>query len=124
MKPLAFLRQLGALCLAGFALASCGTTEEQARPDWLYPDLGAEEVAVARTALQQALETRSSNEGYVWESEAGGSGVVTPLRTFRITTGHYCRDYQEAVTTLTDSASETRTACRDGKGIWRRVVKP
>ena len=112
-------RLLGALCLAGFTVASCGTTEEPVRPDWLYAGLGAEEVAVARTAMQQALETRSSDEGYVW-----GSGVVTPLRTFRIKSGHYCRDYQEAVTAITGSASETRTACRDGKDNWRRVVKP
>ena len=86
--------------------------------------LGTQEIAAARIAMQQALETRGGNQGYVWESEAGSSGVITPLRTFRIKTGHYCRDYQEEVTAITGSASEKRTACRNSEGIWRRIVKP
>ena len=79
---------------------------------------------MARSAVQQALETRPGNQGYVWESEAGSSGEITPLRTFRIKTGHYCRDYQEEVAAANGRTSENRTACRDGEGIWRRVVKP
>lgn len=124
MKSSVKWRLLGALSLAGFSLASCGTTTEgEVRPDWLYDNLSVGEIVVAQTAMQQALESRGSNEGHGWESVGGSSGVITPLRTFRITTGHYCRDYLEAVTAPSGNASEMRTACRDSEGTWRRVVK-
>ena len=112
--------------LAAFVLASCATEaprpSQEAAPDTFYDGLSAEEAAVARQAVQEALETRLSDDTFAWTYGNGGSGSVTPLRTFRINTGHYCRDYAETIARGSERVSTLRTACRGSQGTWR-VVK-
>lgn len=117
------------LPIAGLVTASCGSaaTPLQAglppERDSLYLGLTAQEEETAKNAVQQALETRPSQESLDWESPSGASGKVTPLRTFRITTGHFCRDYREVVFRDDVSAAAVRRACRSEDDIWRQVPR-
>ena len=95
---------------------------QEAAQDTLYDGLSAEAALAARQAVQTALETRRSEDTYRWRLGNGGSGSVTPLRTFRIKTGHFCRDYSETIANSPQPVSAMRTACRGDQGTWR-VVK-
>ena len=120
-KPIFGLPWLAALVLASCAVDAPRLSQESA-PDTFYEGLNAEAAAVARQAVQEALETRRSADTLVWTYGNGSSGSVTPLRTFRIKTGHYCRDFAETIASGSQPISANRTACRDGEGKWR-VVK-
>jgi surface antigen len=113
--------------LAGFLLAACAAAGPQSgqvvERDTIYDTLNAGEIVLARQAVQEALETRPSNETYRWDSGDGSYGSVMPTRTFRIKSGHYCRDYMETLAKDSERVSTSRTACRDSQGAWR-VVKP
>jgi surface antigen len=75
-------------------------------------------------AFQDALETFPSNETKRWKSPDGSaSGFVTPLRTFRIETGHYCREFLETVSTDQGLISSQGIACRTREGRWLGVDK-
>ena len=64
----------------------------------IYAPLSELERVLAQEALQKALESVASQRLYRWENhDSGISGFVTPLRTFKIQTGHYCRQFMEAV---------------------------
>jgi surface antigen len=108
-------------------LASCAAngsrSSHEAAPDTFYDGLSIDEAAAARQAVQEALESRPSDETYRWTYANGISGSVTPLRTFRIKTGHFCRDYAETIATGPQPPSTLRTACRDGQGTWRVVER-
>lgn len=112
---------------AGFLLAACvaaGPQSGQAvAPDTLYDALNADEIALARQAVQEALETRPSDEIHRWESGDSTIGSVMPMRTFRIKSGHYCRDYLETFAKNTVLTSANRTACRGSQGAWRIVKR-
>ena len=111
--------------LAGFLLAACAAAGPQSgqtgAPDAFYKMLNADETAMARRAVQKALETRRSNEVYRWDSGNGAFGSVIPLRTFRIKSGHYCRDYSESIVKSVNRASAERRACRDRRGCGSDV---
>ena len=112
--------------IAAIVLASCTTDAPQqdrrlAQQDTLYDALSDGAATAARQAVQEALESRLSNETTPWQDGSGSSGSVTPLRTFRIKTGHYCRDYAETVVKDVQRVLVVRTACRDRQGIWRIV---
>lgn len=118
---------MGVPWLAAFVLAACTTeaprSSQQATRDVYYSGLSAEEVAIARQAVQEALETRVSADTFSWAYGNGSSGSVTPVRTFRIKTGHYCRDYTETIAKDAARFSALRTACHDSSGTWRVVER-
>jgi len=110
-----------------FATAACATQEAPtagpaAEPH--YAGLDANERAHAEAALQEALETHLSGAPLRWSASDDTAGSVVPLRTFRIATGHYCRDFRETVVASGETHDRQATACRDGKGIWHRVEPP
>ena len=113
--------------LVGFLLAACAAAEPQSRQvverDTFYDALNADEIALARQAVQEALETRPKNEIHRWDSGGGTSGSVIPTRTFRIKSGHYCRDYMETFAKNTELTSANRRACRDSQGAWQAVKR-
>jgi surface antigen len=109
------------LVLAACTANGPGSSQEAAR-DTFYDGLSTEEAAIARQAVQEALETRLSDDTYRWVYGNGSSGSVTPLRTFRIKTGHYCRDFAETIAKESQPVSAVRTACRGSQGTWG-VVK-
>ncbi|MHA1152635.1 MAG: RT0821/Lpp0805 family surface protein [Alphaproteobacteria bacterium] len=84
-----------------------------------YGALTESDIDLARSALQDTLETRVSGEPGNWQNGTTGiEGSVTPLRTYRIASGTYCRDYQEIVTGQESILTRSRTACRDANGVW------
>ena len=120
-------RVLYLLCAAGLAVAACGSPDPAkptptlaAEPDWLYADLGEQYIKVARSLVQKVLETLPSNRGLRWRGDNGVIITVTPLRTFKIKTGHFCRDYLEVVAFDSAESSASRRACRN-EGIWIQV---
>lgn len=108
--------------LAAVVLVSCAAQDPASSRDTFYDGLSTEEAAIARQAVQEALETRVSDDTLRWNYRNGSSGSVTPLRTFRIKTGHFCRDFAETINTGSQPASAVRTACRGSQGAWQ-VVK-
>lgn len=123
-RALRFL-YLSTACLVAASCGSSGTPPPEPVPlperDRLYFGLNDEEAETATNAVQQALETGASEQPLSWQGEAGAAGTVTPLRTFKITTGHYCRDYREVVSRGTVSVAAVRRACRTQSGVWRQV---
>jgi len=85
--------------------------------------LSGVDLQLAAEARQQALETKLSQAPTFWTNEAtGNAGVITPLRTYRTSTGYYCRVYQERIHHRTGSpVTRTATACRDDGGVWRNI---
>ncbi len=111
-----------ALTLAGTMVIDHGS---QARADHrtaLYEGLSAADRAKAEENLQSALETRQSEVRLSWRRIDGAwGGTVMPLRTFRIESGVYCRDFQEDIISTGTPRSGTFTACRNGSGTWITV---
>ena len=74
-------------------------------------------------AVQIALETHLSGRSRPWSStKSGYSGRVTPVRTWRSRSGHFCRAFVEIVRLPSGVERNGRTrACRNAKGIWVRI---
>ncbi len=91
--------------------------------DRLYLGLDENDIGLARATVQKALETVRSESSLDWSSaETGVAGTVTPLATFKTSTGYFCRRYREAVIGGAYGAvSSIRIACRDDNGVWRPV---
>lgn len=88
----------------------------------IYGALDEAEAATAARHLQQALEATPSRQTVSWNGPGGrASGTVTPLRTFKIKSGHFCREFVEAVAVGPDLRSKIQVACRDDRGSWQRV---
>ena len=88
-----------------------------------YAGLGTFEMTVARNSLQDTLEHTASQQTRRW-SVAGSQtrGSVTPLRTFKIKTGHYCREFRETISSAAAGVQVgEQIACRNGAGLWVRV---
>jgi len=117
-------RQFAVLVMGGALLAlpwsfAQGAEELALEQRPLYASLSPPEKILVQEALQQALETRPSRDIFRWASQvSGASGFITPLRTFKIETGHYCRQFMEAVAKQGDLASGIQTACRADDGQW------
>ncbi|MFQ5783799.1 MAG: RT0821/Lpp0805 family surface protein [Alphaproteobacteria bacterium] len=91
-------------------------------PD-LYDGLDGRDLDLAHSGVQQALEMGSSGVALRWvNASSGNAGAITPLSTFRTSTGYYCRRYRETVIRgRRGEARAVRTACRDDFGVWRQV---
>ena len=78
---------------------------------------------LARNTVQEALETAQSRTSLSWIFvEDGSRGEITPLRTYRSTTGVYCREYVEVVESSDEGRTmRQRTACRDMDGLWKPI---
>jgi len=74
-------------------------------------------------ALQVALETHLSGRSRPWSSARSNySGRLTPIRTWRSRSGHFCRAFVEIVRLPTGVERNSRpSACRNEKGIWVRI---
>ena len=121
-------RALYLFCTLVLAVAACSGPERSRpepvpppEPDRLYVGLDEQDVRTARSVVQKALETQPSNRGLRWQGANGVAVRVTPLRTFKIKSGHYCRAYREVVSVGTVESSDLRQACRKTGGTWVRV---
>src|SRR5437764_13227341 len=105
------------LLLTGLAavLCSCAGTSERQQDDAprLYRGLEDGDLARMTPVLQRTLETAPSGETGRWRNDATNrSGSVRPLRTFRTTSGYFCRDFQESIAANGADEPQIRTACR------------
>ena len=113
-------------CLAvGLSVTATDSTAAQSKP-WtsFYNKLTPAEVSLAWETVQKTLETRISTETGRWQNDlTGHSGSVTPIRTYRIKAGTYCRDYRETVVHIDRAVARIATACRNGDGVWVMVER-
>jgi len=73
-------------------------------------------------ALQQVLETANSDRSVTWQGAAtGAQATITPTRTYRSVSNHWCREFDERI--VRDGITQDRTglACRESPTAWRRV---
>ncbi len=74
-------------------------------------------------AVAVALETHVSGQPARWHNpDSGSKGSIEPLRTFKISTGQWCREYAQA-TDLRGWQEQKVTlraiACREAGGRWK-----
>ena len=73
-------------------------------------------------AVQQALEaSRSGESTAVGGRTAPVSGSITPIRTYRSKSGHWCREFEERLRLGQTDLVRTAIACRTPTGEWRRM---
>jgi surface antigen len=86
--------------------------------------LDAADRAKASAAVSQALESTLSGQSVAWRNpDSGNSGVVTPVRTYQVSSGQYCREFTETITTGGEKHQSSETACRQPDGSWK-IVSP
>lgn len=80
--------------------------------------------AARQAALQEALERKLSGQSVAWRNpDSGRQGKITPVRTFRNSTGQWCREYTVREASDGDRVERRGIACRLSDGRWRtRVV--
>jgi surface antigen len=102
--------------------AADGDSVKKARG--LYEGLSATDLQRAEDNLQLALEKHLSQNAVSWQSPDGTvTGFAMPVRSFKIDTGHYCREFFETVAFGEVWRSAGGTACRSEQGRWL-VVAP
>ena len=105
---------------ASLLIAVGGAVWLDRRADERAADRRVETARLIETAVQNALETAESGNQVVFGSN-GLNGHVTPVRTYRSTTNHWCREFEERVETGGVTVTRTGIACRDENGNWRRI---
>jgi surface antigen len=104
-----------AVALAARATAAASYPE-------IYASLAASDLALATSTVQRALESNVSGTRRLWRNgRTGSTGWVRPLRTFRIRTGHYCREYEETIETRRGPLWHRAIACRRRQGGWQSI---
>lgn len=79
------------------------------------------ERSVMASTLSKTLETMASGKTVSWQAaETGGRGAITPIRTYRSKSGHWCREYRVLVE-AGGRRSWRGLACRTGKNRWFTV---
>ena len=75
----------------------------------------------AESTLQAALEKSVSGKDRSWRNpSSGASGTITPLKTWKNTSGDFCRSYRERIK-LADGRMISRrgVACRTADAVWK-----
>jgi len=71
--------------------------------------------------VQYALETLPSGDSTAAQI-GGNSFSVTPVRTWKSVTGHYCRVFELTVLSPGGAADRAQgLRCRDNDGMWKQV---
>jgi len=78
--------------------------------------------ALTDRAIQTALETALSGaQVSVADAKAASEVSITPTRTYKSATQHWCREFEEDVVVEGTHTKRTGIACREENGGWRRV---
>lgn len=109
----------GAVGAALFTAACAQTTSspEAVAPDF-YARAGLGAKAEAEDAVQTALEKSISGRQTEWRTPNGDFGFVTPIETWKSTSGHWCRQFVETVSISGKTQDREAVACRVS-GRWR-----
>ena len=74
------------------------------------------------TALQEVLETKASGTEVSFASDtAEVQGRISPTRTYRSRTGHWCREFSEIIESGGVREHRRGLACRLDSGGWQRL---
>lgn len=77
---------------------------------------------ILAVTVNHALETQISGHSVSWRApESGEHGAITPVRTYRSKSGHWCREYRVQVTGAGQKRSWRGLACRTPKDGWVTV---
>lgn len=80
---------------------------------------------VLATAVQDALETKLSGEVIRIRDDQAWSGRFAPIKTYKSTSGHWCREYLRETSVSGYNLTIHGTACRDQEGHWTTIfAKP
>lgn len=74
------------------------------------------------TTVQDALETKVSGEVVQIGQQGSWSDALTPIKTYRSKSGHWCRQYLRETVFGEYRLAIRGTACRDQNGIWTTVL--
>jgi len=73
-------------------------------------------------ALQDTLETKASGTEVSFASgTADFQGRISPTRTYRSRTGHWCREFSEVIESGGVREHRRGLACREDSGGWQRL---
>ncbi len=85
--------------------------------------LRAADQEMIEAAISVALEKHVSGQPARWHNpDSGSKGSVEPLRTFKISTGQWCREYAHAIDLRgwkERQATLRAIACREAGGRWK-----
>ena len=109
----------------GLAPAGCAGSASRPAPEPLYRELTTADAATADRAMQRALETLVSGTMTSWsDPDRYVVGTVMPLRTFRTTSGLFCREVEELISIRGAVDRYQLVGCRFPDGVWRPAVTP
>ena len=105
---------------AALFTAACAQSTPSAKVDGagFYGRAGLETKAEAEDAVQKALEKSLSGRQTQWRASNGDFGFVTPIETWKSTSGHWCRQFVETVSIDGATRDREAVACRVN-GRWR-----
>lgn len=86
----------------------------------LAAHMETERMLLAKT-IQETLETKVSGEPVYIGQDGAWSDVLTPVRTYKSKSGHWCREYTRQTTFSKRALTIRGTACRDENGTWTTV---
>ncbi|CTQ74021.1 hypothetical protein [Roseibium alexandrii] len=96
----------------------------QSRMDQVVASLAVhmetERLALAQT-VQEALETKVSGEPVAIGQDGDWSEILTPIKTYKSKSGHWCRQYLRETRFGKLDMTIRGTACRDENGVWTTV---
>jgi surface antigen len=77
---------------------------------------------LAAQAAQKALESAPTGQSVTWQNpDSGHSGTVTVIKTYQVSSGSYCRQYETSVNIGGKLENAHGTACRQPDGTWKLV---
>ncbi len=119
------LARLALAASLGLALPGCAGAPSGPAPEPLYRELTGADARTADRARQRGLETLVSGTMTSWsDPDRFASGTVMPLRTFRTTSGLFCREFEELIAIKGAVDRYRLVGCRSPDGVWRPAVTP
>lgn len=117
----AALRWVGPVA-AAIAILVAGSQWLEHRLERALAEREARIAELTDTAVQQALETALSGvQVAVADEKLGSSVAITPIRTYRSESQHWCREFVERVVLDGEQVTRFGLACREKGGAWHRV---
>lgn len=77
---------------------------------------------VLAIAVQDALETKLSGEVIRIRDDQAWSESFAPIKTYKSTSGHWCREYLRETSVGEYNLTIHGTACRDQEGRWTTIL--
>ncbi len=117
----AVVRWVGPMA-AAIAIVVVGHFYSQYRTEEALAQQQAQIAALTDKAVQDALEfALSGSEVTLADQKLAGAVSITPTRTYKSETAHWCREFVEELVIDGEKTVRFGLACREDSGEWRRV---